>query len=155
MSTDIASTYQRTQVLTAGPEQLRLMLLEGAVRFARQGRDGILSKNYEQIYIGFCRSRDIVVELMTSIRPDTDPTLRSQVQGLYMFIFKQLADASLEKDVDKAEKAIGLLEYEVETWKLAMQKAAEERAAGGKPVATQRATVAAEPGSRPSLSLQG
>ncbi len=154
MSTDIANAYQRTQVLTAGPEQLRLLLLEGAVRFARQGVEGIRTKNHEAVYVGFSKSRDIVVELMTSIRPDTDATLRSRVQGLYMFIFKLLADASLERDETKGDKAAELLEYEVETWKMAMAKAAEERA-GGARVTGGRPTVAVEQGSRPTLSLQG
>ena len=42
-----ATTYLRTQVLTASPEKLRLMLLDGAIRFTRQGRDGILAKDHE------------------------------------------------------------------------------------------------------------
>jgi flagellar protein FliS len=153
MSNDITNTYQRTQVLTAAPEQLRLMLLEGAVKFARQGHEGIQTKNHEAIYTGFTRSRDILVELMTSIRPDTDPTLRSRVQGLYMFIFKLLVEASFEKDAEKSDKAIELLKFEVETWQLAMQKAAEERVSGAVPA--PRPPVMAEAGSRPSLSLQG
>lgn len=153
MSNEIATTYQRTQVLTAAPEQLRLMLLEGAVKFARQGREGIELLNHEQIYTGFCRSRDIVVELMTSIRPETEPTLRSRVQGLYMFIFKLLVDASFEKDVEKADKAIELLEFEVQTWRMAMQKAAQERGTGRSPAAGPM--VMAEADSRPALSLQG
>ena len=72
MTTDTANVYLRTKVLTASPEQLRLMLLEGAVKYARQGRDGMATKNHEQAFVGLSRSRDIVVELMTSIRPDTD-----------------------------------------------------------------------------------
>ena len=155
MTTDTANAYQRTQVLTAGPEQLRLLLLEGAVRFARQGVEGIRSKNHEAIFVGFSKSRDIVVELMTSIRPDTEPTLRSRVQGLYMFIFKLLADASLEQDQTKGDKATELLEYEVQTWKMAMAKASEERAGAVQGTQISRSMVAPEQGSRPSLSLQG
>ncbi len=155
MTTDIANAYQRTQVLTAAPEQLRLLLLEGAVRFTRQGIEGIRTNNHEAIYVGFSKSRDIVVELMTSIRPDTDATLRSRVQGLYMFIFKLLADASLERDDAKATKAAELLEYEVETWKLAMAKVAEQRAGDGTRTAPVSQTAVIEQGSRPSLSLQG
>ena len=153
MTTDITNAYQRTQVLTAGPEQLRLMLLEGAVRFARQGLEGIRAKNHEAIFVGFSKSRDIVVELMTSIRPDTEPTLRSRVQGLYMFIFKLLADASFDKDETKGEKGVELLEYEVQTWKMAMAKAAEERGTGG--TSDSLPTTAARAGGRASLSLQG
>lgn len=140
--------YLRTQVLTASPEQLRLLLLEGAVRFTRQGRDALTSKDYEAIYTGFSKARDIVVELMTAIRPDTEPTLRSNVQGLYAYIFKLLVDASFEKDATKADEAAKLLEYECETWKLAMEKLKSERSQGAaKPVAS--------PNARPALSVQG
>lgn len=150
-----ATTYLRTQVLTASPEKLRLMLLDGAIRFTRQGRDGILAKDHEAVYTGFTKARDIVVELMTSVRPDTEETLRRRVQGLYSFIFKQLVDASFERDAAKADQAIDLLQYEKETWELAMQKAAEER--GGSSTPSRRPSQTAhEPASdRPALSLQG
>lgn len=149
MTTDTATAYLRTRVLTANPEQLRLMLLEGAVKFANQGREGLATSAHEQAFTGLSRARDIVVELMTSIRPGTDAKLRERVQGLYAFIFKQLVDASFDKDVAKVDDAIRLLNYEVETWKLALEVVAQER--GGAP------TTASAPGtgSRPALSIQG
>jgi flagellar protein FliS len=153
MTTDSTSAYLRTKVLTANPEQLRLMLLDGAIKFARQGREGLTANNHEQIYIGFNRSRDIVVELLTSVRPDTEPTLRARVQGLYTFIFKLLVDANFDKDPGKADKAIELLEFERETWQLAIQKLAEERK--GAPAAHPTPSVTSGPGSRPALSVQG
>jgi flagellar protein FliS len=143
------NAYQRTQVLTANPEQLRLLLLEGAVRFTRQGREAIEKKDYEAIYTGFTKARDIVVELMTAIRPDTEPTLRSKVQGLYGYIFRLLMDASFEKDVAKADEAIKLLDFECETWKLAMEKLKAERSH-----ATARSAQATHV-ERPALSIQG
>jgi flagellar protein FliS len=144
------NAYLRTRVMTSTPEQLRLLLLEGAVRFTRQGRGAIAAKDFEGIYTGFSRARDIVVELMTSIRPDAEPDLKAKVQGLYAFIFKLLMESSFEKDIAKADKAVELLEYEVETWRLAIQKLADERKGPGVPVAA-RISPAAD---RPALSLQ-
>jgi len=146
MTPENASAYLRTRVLTASPEQLRLMLLEGAVKFARQGRDGLASKNHEMSFTGLSRARDIVMELLTSIRADTEPTLRSRLQGVYTFIYKLLVDAAFDKDPDKAAKAIDLLEYERETWELAIRKAADERQ-----VSVPAPAVADE---RPALSVQ-
>lgn len=150
-SSSTPNAYLRTRVMTSSPEQLRLMLLEGAVRFARQGRDALLAKDHEGIYTGFSRARDIVVELMTAIRPDTETELKSNVQGLYTFIFKLLVDASFDKDADKAEQAAKLLEYEVETWRLAMQRLTQDRATPGLALAGGPAAPSAE---RPALSLQ-
>jgi flagellar protein FliS len=144
------NAYLRTRVMTSSPEQLRLLLLEGAVRFTRQGRDALVVKDHEGIFNGFSRARDIVVELMTSIRPDAEADLKGKVQGLYTFIFKLLVDASFEKDVEKADKAAELLEYEVETWRLAIQKLSAERSSLVLPTnATSTATA-----KRPTLSLQ-
>lgn len=153
MSTDTATAYLRTQVTTASPEQLRLMLLDGAIRFARQGREGLVNSNHEAVYEGFSRARNIVLEL-TNTKPDIDPTLRSRIQGLYTFIYMQLVDASFEREMAKADKAIELLEYERETWVLAMQRAAEHRRLTSSEPSPAPSAVTETP-RRPTLSIQG
>ncbi len=153
-----ANVYLRTKVMTASPEELRLMLLDGAIKFARQAAEGLATGNIELRYTGFERCRAIVLELMNSVRPEVDPTLCQKVTGLYTFIFGELVNANLEKDAARLQKAIELLEFERETWVMLMEKLAEERAAA----AAARAALgdAAEPvpapaPDRPSLSLQG
>ena len=61
---DVNNPYFRTKVLTASPGELRLMLLEGAVRYIGLGREGLASKDYEKVYEGFSQARSIVMELM-------------------------------------------------------------------------------------------
>jgi flagellar secretion chaperone FliS len=152
MTNENAAAYLRTKVLTASPEELRLLLFDGALRFIRQGRDGLVRKDYEAVFTGFTKCRNIILELMNSVREDLDPVLKSRINGVYTFMYVQLIEASFEKDVAKADKVISLLEYERETWILAMQKAAEERGAvAGKPTVNVE-THAAD---RQPLSLQG
>lgn len=155
-----ANAYLRTKVLTATPEELRLMLLDGGIKFARQGRDGLARRDFEASFTGLSQARDIVMELITTVRDDVNPELGAKVRGVYTFIFTLLMEASFEKDTGKADKAIELLEFERETWALLMQKLAEERRAGGATPAS-----AAGPGSptsdagaeppRRALSIQG
>ncbi|MBK7404710.1 MAG: flagellar protein FliS [Phycisphaerales bacterium] len=135
-----ANAYLRTKVLTAPPEQLRLMLLDGAIRFARQAAEGMVAKDYEATYNGITQSRAIVLELATSIRPDADPELAERVRSVYMFLYREMVDASLNRNLERLNKAIGLLEYERETWALLLEKVAAERAAGkAAPVARESA----------------
>jgi flagellar protein FliS len=155
-----ANAYLRTRVMSASPEELRLLLLEGAVRFARQGADGLLTKNYEQVFTGLSQARDIVIELLTTIRADVNPELAANVKSLYVFIYQQLVEGSHEKDVTKINKAVELLEYEVETWKLLMQQLAQEKAkgAGGGVTPSTDAITAASSGvggGRAPLAVQG
>lgn len=147
-----ANPYLRTQVLTATPEKLRLLLLEGALRFLHQGREGLVRRDYNASYDGLSQARGIVVELMSSMKPDAAPELCARVQSLYTFIFKLIAEASLEKEPAKADKAIELLEFERETWVLAMEKLAEDRNSGR----TGPVTAAAARPERPvGISVQG
>lgn len=139
-----ANAYLRTKVLTASPEELRLMLLDGAIKFARQGREGLASKDFEASYNGISQSRDIVLELITTIKPQYDPELCERVKAVYTFIYSEMVTASMEKSVSKLDSVIKLLEYERETWSLLMNQL------------TQTRTPAAEPpAQRPALSVQG
>lgn len=125
------SAYLKTRVLSASPAELRLMLLDGAIKFAYQGRDGLATKNFEACYNGFTQCREIVIELMTSIRPDCDPQLAAKVRDLYGFMYRHLVEGSHEKSLPKIDEVIKLLEYERETWVLAMEKAAAETTPSG------------------------
>lgn len=140
-----ANAYLRTKVLTASREELRLMLLDGAIKFANQGREGLLAKNFEASYNGISQCRNIVLELLTTIKPEFDPELCDRVKAIYTFLYTELVEASLQKSVEKLDGVIKILQYERETWALLMTKVAGEKGqASGE-----------EGGARPaSLSLQ-
>ena len=79
--TNSANAYLRTKVLTAPPEQLRLMLLDGAIRFATQGREAMARRDHEATYLGVSQCRDIVYELLTSIGPSVETSLAERVRA--------------------------------------------------------------------------
>ncbi|MAY74904.1 MAG: flagellar export chaperone FliS [Phycisphaerae bacterium] len=129
-NTDQANAYLRTKVMSASPAELRLMLLDGAIKFALQAQEGLETKNYEQSYAGFTQSRAIVLELATTIRPEPNPDLAERVKALYTFMYTELVESSMNKDVARLEKVIELLRYERETWVLLMEQIAKENASG-------------------------
>lgn len=131
MPSTTINPYLRTRVLTASPEELRLLLLEGAIRFARQGREGLANKDYEASFTGLSSCRDIIVELITSMRPEVDPELCDRLHGLYTFMYNELVEASLERNPSRVDTVIQLLEFEHETWVMLMRKLAQERGSAG------------------------
>ena len=98
------------------------MLLDGALKFAAQAREGLDAGNHEQSYNGFTQCRAIITELIVSIRPEFDPELFGKVRALYTFMFSRLVDASREKSAEKLDEVIKLLQYERETWAMLMDK---------------------------------
>lgn len=117
-----ALAYLRTRVNTATPAELRLLLLDGAIRFARQGRDGLAARDFEKSHSGITQCRAILLELATNLRRDIDPDLCDRVYGLYMFLYQELISANMEKSAERTDRVIEILEYERETWSLLMKK---------------------------------
>lgn len=112
---DARSAYLETQVLTAAPQKLQLMLIDGCMRFAQQAREAHAAGNAEQFSEGLDRARDIVAELIASIRPDGLP-VNNSARAVYAFIFQSLAEAQLFKNPQKIDDALRVLEEERQTW---------------------------------------
>ena len=125
-----ANAYLKTKVMTASPEELRMMLLDGAIRFANTAKFGLENKDHEKIYEGFTQCRDIVLELTNTIDPRPNPELAEKVKSIYVFLYGELVSASIDKDVVRLDKAIELLEFERETWAQLMVQLIKDRKAG-------------------------
>lgn len=112
---DARTAYLETQIKTAAPQKLRLMLIEGAMRLAAQARAAHLSGAGEQCSAYLERARDIVTELIAGIHPEKTP-LNETVRALYAFIFRSLAEAQLLHEVKKIDDALRVLQEERQTW---------------------------------------
>ena len=119
MSAANPNAYLRTKVLTATPGELRMMLLDGAVKFARQGQDGLSSRDFEAAYNGISRCQAILLELINALDPPHDPELCRRLSSLYTYLYMKLVHASTERDSAAIDEVIKLLDYECETWRLA------------------------------------
>ena len=50
-----AQNYLRTRVMTATPEQLQMMLYDGAIRFAEQAKAALVAEDFEKSYQSIAR----------------------------------------------------------------------------------------------------
>lgn len=116
------NAYLQSKVMSASPEELRLMLLDGSIRFAYQAKAGLENNDHEQIYLGFSQCRDIVLELLNTIKPEYAPEIAKRVSDLYDFMYRELVRCNSERDLDGLTKIIGLLEYERETWAMLIEQ---------------------------------
>ncbi|MCC7146827.1 MAG: flagellar export chaperone FliS [Phycisphaeraceae bacterium] len=121
-----ADSYLRTKILTANPEELRMMLYDGAIRFCRQGRQGLDNSDFEASYHALMRAQKIVLELSTSLDHNVAPELCERLSALYIYIYRLLVEANLQRQTKPIDEALKLLEYEKETWQLLMDRLATE-----------------------------
>jgi flagellar protein FliS len=111
-----AVAYLENQVLTATPQKLRLMLIDGAIRFAHAALRHWEAGRDEEALEAIVRCREIVTELFTVVRPaGFEPA--SQVVALYVFLFRELTAAQARRDADQVQDVIAVLEEERETWR--------------------------------------
>ena len=100
--------YLEAQVLTAPPEQLHMLVVDGALRHARLGLRALGDADYELSHESFSRSREFVNELISGLSPDGDPELIQNLQGLFGFVHRSLvaADGKLYVTDRKGDTAV-------------------------------------------------
>jgi flagellar protein FliS len=111
--------------MSASPVELRLMLVDGAIRFAEQCRGGLEQKNFEQAYEGSRQCRAILTELLSGLKPDQDPLLCERLNSLYTFLISRMMEAMSERDPEPILGVIELLRFERETWQMVIEQLAD------------------------------
>jgi len=138
MDATARDNYLTTEVMTAPPQKLQLMLIEGAIRFGQQTRDLWREKRDEQALESLVRCRRIVTEIIGSVKPEGEDLARN-VRSIYAYLFRLLTEANRERSEKKLADALRILEIERDTWRAICEKLgpASPSVAAGPSAATQ------------------
>jgi len=128
MNPQAAQNYLRTKVLPATPEQLQLMLFDGALRFGEQARVALNSQNYEQSFLLITRTQKIVNELLCTLKHEIAPDLCPKLAALYSYAYRKLVEANINHKIEPLDEAINVLRFQRETWVMLMDKLAKQKA---------------------------
>ena len=99
------NAYKNNSVNYASKEQLLLMLVDGAVKYAKIGRAAIEEKNIIKAHESLTRTQDIFVELMASLDTGAGEWAK-QIFKVYEFINYKVGQANLKKDIKELEEVI-------------------------------------------------
>ncbi len=136
----MARQYQESRILTAPQEELLIMLLDGAVRFAQQAKAKAVEKKYDESCKLYIRAQRIMIELITSLDARTiDPQLYGNLVNLYHFVYWRLVRTNLNHDATLADEALSILGHLRETWALAVEKLRKEQQLSSEPAAAPSA----------------
>src|SRR5688500_7184359 len=122
MQTSARDNYLVTEVMTATPQKLQLMLIEAALRFGRPARDHALEGRTEQSGESLIRCQQIMAQLLGGLKTDQQPELSRRVAAVYLFVFNCFVHAHLKHDTRPLEQALEVLAVEQETWRAVCQK---------------------------------
>ncbi|HAE39062.1 MAG TPA: flagellar export chaperone FliS [Candidatus Riflebacteria bacterium] len=116
------AAYRKTQVETASPEALILMLYDGALKFMGQAEIAFAANDIEQISNLLLRVQAIFAELMTALDKEKGGEIAVNLERLYVFFLEKLGDANVKKDIAPMLEIKPLVQNLRNTWELAMQR---------------------------------
>jgi len=128
--------YLETQVLTATPQRLRLMLIEGAILSVNAAQADFAQGNDIEAVGRIGRCRDVVAELIAGITAEQTPLAR-QILSVYMFLYSTLVEAQIGRDPGRLPDILRVLEEERQTWREVCVQMPERLVAAANPVSSE------------------
>lgn len=107
--------YKNNSVNFASKEQMLLMLLDGAVKFAKRGKLAIQEKDIKMAHNSITRTQDIFTELKVTLDPNAGEWAE-QMFNVYSFINDRLLQANIKKDEAIMDEVIPLIEEVRNIW---------------------------------------
>ena len=102
------SAYRQSAAMTASPEQLVVMLYDGARRFLGQATAAMRSGDVETAHVKLRRAEAIISHLRDTLDLGQGD-VASRLQAIYLFCDRHLNDARVQRDPQKIEQVNALL----------------------------------------------
>ena len=118
--------YKNNSVNFASKEQMLLMLLDGAVKFAKRGKIAISENNIKLAHDSITRTQDIFTELKVTLDTNAGDWAK-QMFEVYSFINNRLFQANIKKDESIMDEVIPLIEEVRNIWNEAYKISAGQR----------------------------
>ena len=129
--------YLETRVMTAAPQELHMMVVDGAIRFATQAQESFGDDDFESAHLSLCRSREFVAELIAGLDTERKDDVVEKLRGVFGIVYRSLNDAELERDVEKVRAALRILHVHRDTWRQLTEQLKSENI-GNTPPPTKR-----------------
>jgi len=128
INTQMVNAYKNQQIMTASPEQLTLLLYNGALRFVTESIIAMEQGDIQKSHNANLRVQDIVREFVATL--DMSYELSKPWAQLYEYIEYCLIQGNIKKDAAQLQQAKGMLTEMRDTWAEAMKLTHVSRAVG-------------------------
>jgi flagellar protein FliS len=132
MDASARNQYLNSEILSAAPQKLHLLLIEAVMRALRRGRQHWQSGENDKACAVLIRAQQILCEILGGFNREVNPGLVKRMSNLYTFVFRLIVDGNRYHDQQKLDDALRILEIERGTWQAVCEElaAAAHEAAG-------------------------
>lgn len=124
MANNPYAQYQQTQIDTAPPERLLLMLYDGAIRFSHGAIKAIQDRDVVAANTNCQKVQNILTELMVTLRMDVGGDIAKNLFDLYEYMRARTIQANVSKDPAPLQEVIVHLKELREAWAQAAKNVA-------------------------------
>lgn len=113
--------YKRQEVEGATKGKIVVLLFEGAIKFLKIANKNIDEKDVQGAHNNIVKAENILYELMSTLNMDAGE-ISVNLMKLYDFMIWQLIEANRDKDKNKIDSVIELIEPLKNAWKEIVEK---------------------------------
>jgi flagellar protein FliS len=119
MASNAYNKYQNNTILTASPQELTLMLYNGAIKFCNQAIISIENSEMQKAHNYITRVEDIIEEFIITL--DDKYSVYESFKRMYDYVNERLIEANMNKDIEILNEVLGYLRELRDTWKEVMK----------------------------------
>lgn len=120
--------YQQTQIQTASPEKILIMLYDGAIQFLNKASVAMDEQDIEKTHNNIMGAQRIITEFMTSLDMEIGGEMAQNLYRLYEYLNYRLVQANIKKNKAYLEEVLRHLKDLKATWEEAIRISAKEKA---------------------------
>lgn len=98
--------YQTSNITTATPEKLMILLFDGALQFLQKAKNAIAEKNMHEKSVNIEGARKIIRELMRTIDLENGNDVSKNLFRLYNKMAMNLIKANVQRNIEKIDEVI-------------------------------------------------
>ena len=141
--------FQQDSIVTASPARLLTMLYDRLLLDIGRAEKALRGQNRVEAHKNLTHAQDIIAELMSSLRMDVWDGAEG-LMALYVYAMKELVNANVQGDADKAQEIRELFEPLADAWK---QAAAQMEANDAKTAGNQSNSAGVKRNSKGDLGV--
>ncbi|HSA07295.1 MAG TPA: flagellar export chaperone FliS [Candidatus Gastranaerophilales bacterium] len=119
--------YQQTQVQTASPEAILIMLYDGAIQFLNKSLKAMQEKNIQESHNNNISAQNIITEFMNTLDIEIGGDVAKNLYSLYEYLHFRLVQANIHKNPAMIEEVLHHLKELKQTWEEAIKIANKEK----------------------------
>ena len=123
MQNNAYAQYNRNKIMTASPQELTLMIYDGAIKFCNIAMSAIEENNIQKAHENIMKVERIIEEFQMTL--DFKYPVANDFNNVYNYLMQRLRDANMTKDNEILKEVSEHLHTMRDTWKEAMKLAAK------------------------------